>query len=301
MDITKLFCDIDDFWKEFAPRWKEQMVAVGKKKSPRTPQLSESEIMTILIHFHESQYRNFKVYYIYHVLGSMQADFPRLVSYTRFIELVPRVLLPLLFYFVTCRGTCTGISFIDSTVLRVCHNKRISRHQVFLGSAKRGKSSMGWFYGFKLHLIVNDQGELLTFFLTPGNVDDREPVPEMTADLFGMLFGDKGYLSQKLFQELYDQGLKLITPVRKNMKNRLMMLEEKLLLRKRSIIETINDQLKNISQIEHSRHRSITNFLVNLVCGIIAYCRREKKPTISPIPEVQELLLGSGDDAMIVL
>jgi hypothetical protein len=153
---------------------------------------------------------------------------------------------------------------MDSTVLEVCHTKRISRHQVFVDLAARSKSSMGWFHGFKLHLIVNDQGELLTFFLTPGNVDDRAPVPEMTRDLFGLRFGDKGYISQKLFAELYERGLKLITPIRKNMKNRLVNLEEKLLLRKRSIIETINDQLKNISQIEHTRHRSVTNFLVNL-------------------------------------
>jgi len=210
------------------------------------------------------------------------------------------VLLPLLFYFLACRGQCTGISFIDSTVLDVCHTKRMHRHRVFVDLAARSKSSMGWFYGFKLHLIVNDQGELLPFFLTPGNVDDRAPVPEMTRDLFGRLFGDKGYISQKRFAELYAQGLKLVTPIRKNMKNRLMNLEEKLLLRKRSIIETINDQLKNISQIEHTRHRSVTNLLVNLVCGLIAYCHQEKKPSIT-LPPGELALLNDGSEAMLIL
>jgi hypothetical protein len=175
------------------------------------------------------------------------------------------------------------------------------RHRVFVDLAARSKSSMGWFYGFKLHLIVNDQGELLTFFLTPGNVDDREPVPEMTRAMFGMVFGDKGYISQKLFAELYERGLKLITPIRKNMKNRLVNLEEKLLLRKRSIIETINDQLKNISQIEHTRHRSSTNFLVNLVCGLIAYCHKEKKPSIKLPPEDLALLTDGSEDMMILV
>jgi transposase len=172
---------------------------------------------------------------------------------------------------------------------------------VFANLAARGKSSMGWFYGFKLHLIVNDQGELLTFLLTPGNVDDRAPVPDMTRDLFGLLVGDKGYISQNLFAELYEQGLKLVTPIRKNMKNRLMHLEEKLLLRKRAIIETVNDQLKNISQIEHTRHRSPTNFLVNLVCGLIAYCHQTKKPAITLPPEDMALLNECHEGAMILV
>ena len=143
---------------------------------------------------------------------------------------------------------------------------------------------MGWFYGFKLHLIVNERGELLTFRLTPGNVDDRHPVPRLVRELFGKLFGDKGYLSQSLFEMLFESGIELITNVRKNMNNRLMPLTDKLLLRKRAIIETINDQLKNISQIEHTRHRSVANFLVNLVAGLIAYCHQPKKPSLNLVP-----------------
>lgn len=140
---------------------------------------------------------------------------------------------------------------------------------------------MGWFYGFKLHLIVNDRGELLSLMLTPGNVDDRKPVPNLVEDLFGKLFADKGYISQPLFDRLLQTfNVQLITKLRSNMKNRLLPLADRVLLRKRSIIETIFDQLKNISQIEHSRHRSPTNFLVNVLCGLIAYCHKPLKPSL---------------------
>lgn len=249
--------------------------------------------MTIVIHFHHSHYRDFKHYYCEHVLTHLRGEFPRAVSYQRFVELLPRILIPLLVYAQRCAGRCTGISFIDSTPLQVCHPRRISRHKVFAGLAARGKTSLGWFYGFKLHLVVNDRGELLTFRLTPANVDDRQPVPRLARRLFGKLFGDKGYLSQALFTLLFDQGVELITNVRKNMKNRLMPLTDKLLLRKRSIIETINDQLKNISQIEHTCHRSVSNFLVNLVAGLIAYGHQPKKPSLN-------LAHSSGQSLMVI-
>lgn len=195
---------------------------------------------------------------------------------------MPRVLAPLLVYLHTQLGVCTGISFIDSTSLAVCKNPRISQHKVFAADAARGKTSVGWFYGFKLHLVVNDRGELLAYCLTPGNVDDRRPVPQLAADLFGKLFGDRGYISQALAEALlFSPGqVHLITKLKKNMRNRLLALEDKVLLRKRAIIETINDQLKNICQIEHTRHRSPINFLVNLAAGLIAYCRQPKKPAL---------------------
>ena len=146
--------------------------------------------------------------------------------------------------------------------------------------AKRGKTSTGWFFGFKLHLVVSDQGEILAWCVTPGNVDDRQPVPKLVKTLVGKLFGDKGYLSAPLAAELQEHGLHLLTKVRKNMALRPMDPADKALLRKRTIIETINDQLKNISQIEHTRHRSPLNFLVNLVCGLIAYCQQERQPSL---------------------
>lgn len=280
--LTELFCDVDDFCQEFLPVWRKQLLVAGEIQRQRKRSLSVSEIMTILIHFHQSHYRDFKAYYRDYVLERLRREFPGLVSYTRFVEFMPSVLVPLCVYLRTaCLGTCTGISFIDSTALAVCKNPRIHSHKVFSGLAERGKTSTGWFFGFKLHLVFNDCGELLNLVLTPGNVDDRKPVPKLVRRLFGKLFGDKGYLSKKLFEELLRTfNIQLITGIRSNMKNRLIPLIDKLLLRKRAISETIIDQLKNISQIEHSRHRSPINFLVNLLCGLIAYCHQPKKPSL---------------------
>ena len=277
MSVLELFCDVDDFMLRFAPQLKTMQLAAGKQRE-RAGQLCASEVMTILIHFHQSHYRTFKAYYTEHVQVHLSSDFPHLVSYQRFVALMPSVLVPLLAYLHSRYGACTGISFIDSTSLEVCDPKRISGHRVFATDARRGKTSMGWFYGFKLHLAVNDRGDLLACCLTPGNVDDRAPVPGMVKGLRGKLFGDRGYISAPLTQLLFEHGLQLITRLRKNMKNHLMPLSDKLLLRKRAIIESIIDQLKNISQIEHSRHRSPTNFVVHLLAGLIAYSHQDKKP-----------------------
>ena len=279
MSILELFCHVDDFCQWMATWENAKLLGVARKRGP-APRLSLSEVMTILIHFHQSHYRDFKAYYTQQVCKHMRSEFPGLVSYTRIVELMPSALPALYFYLYGRFGQTTGVAFIDSTPLPVCHNKRIGRHQVFADVAARGKSSMGWFYGFKLHLIVNDQGELLAFQLTPGNVDDRKPVPQMSNNLWGKLVGDRGYLSQPLFEQLFERGLQLITPLRKNMKNRLVVLDDKLLTRKRAVIETIIDQLKNISQILHTRHRSTINFAVNLIAGLIAYTWQAKKPSL---------------------
>lgn len=281
MSILDLFCSVDDFWQAFAPQWEHELLRTGQRQRRRATALYPSEIMTIVIAFHQSHYRTFKAYYTEHVQQHLRGEFPALVSYPRFVALLPTILLPLTAYLQTQLGACTGLSFIDSTKLVVCHNARIARHRVFAGRAQRGKTSTGWFYGFKLHLVVNDRGELVAFCLTPGNVDDRRPVPKLARRLFGKLFGDKGYVSQPLAEHLFvTQGLQLITRLRKNMHNRLLAWSDHVLLRKRAIIETINDQLKNICQIEHTRHRSPVNFLVNLVAGLIAYCHQPKKPSL---------------------
>ena len=279
MSILKLFCDVDDFCQWLTTREQAKLLGVTRQRGP-APRMSMSEVITILIHFHQSHYRDFKAYYRQHVSEQMRSEFPALVSYTRFVELIPSALPAICLYLRVRFGQGTGVAFIDSTPLAVCHNRRIGRHRVFAEMATRGKSSMGWFYGFKLHLIVNDQGELLAVQLTPANTDDRKPVPQMAKRLWGKLVGDRGYLSQKLFEQLYAQGLQLITPLRKNMRNRLVPLQDKLLTRKRFIIETIIDQLKNISQIEHTWHRSTTNFLVNLIADLIAYTWQPNKPSL---------------------
>ena len=279
MSLLELFVEVDDFCQAFQGQQKRSLPAhTGQRR--RQSELCESEIMTILIHFHQASYRTFKAYYTEYVQVHLQSEFPGLVSYSRFVQLMPRVVLLLWAYALARRGRCTGISFVDSTALRVCDNHRISRNKVFTGLARRGQCSMGWFYGFKLHLVVSDRGDILAFTLTPGNVDDRKPVPALTQALFGKLFADKGYLSQALFETLFQQGVRLVTGVKVKMKNRLLPLQDKLLLRKRYLIETINDQLKNVSQIEHSRHRSPINFVINVLAGLTAYMLQPKKPAL---------------------
>ncbi len=279
MSILELFCDVDDFCQRLARAENAKLLGVGRKRGP-TPRLSMSQVMTILIHFHQSHYRDFRAYYRQHVCTHLRSEFPGLVSYTRFVELIPAALNPLGYYLLSRFGQTRGVAFIDSTPIPVCHNRRIARNRVFASMAARGKSSMGWFYGFKPHLIVNDQGALLSFGLTPGNVDDRKPAPQMAERLWRKLVGDCGYISQPLFEQLFARGVQLITPLRKNMRNRLVVLADRLLTRKRSLIETINEQLKNVSQIVHTRHRSPINFLVNLTAGLIAYTWQDKKPSI---------------------
>ena len=280
MSLLNLFVAVDDFCQTLMTP--SEPLLLGQIKRPgRKASLASSEIMTIIIYFHQSRYRDFKTYYTQYVLKRLRPEFPNLVSYTRFVELMPSALQPLCLYLKTRFGSVTGISFIDATALPACHNRRIQRHKVFAGLAARGKTSMGWFFGFKLHLVVNDCGELLAFYLTPGNVDDRQPVPHLARRLFGKLFADKGYISQPLADQLLEQDVQLITGLRKNMKNRLLLLFDKLMLRKRALIETITDQLKNISQVAHTRHRSVDNFLVNLVAGLIAYTHQPKKPSLN--------------------
>jgi hypothetical protein len=186
MSLLELYCHVDDFCQEWA---KQQAKVLTNRNGQRVrePGLSESEIMTIAIHFHQSGYRHFKDYYSDHVRMHLRGEFPQLVSYSRFVTLMQRVVVLLWAYAQTCCGKCSGISFVDSTALRVCTNRRINRHKVFAGLAARGQCSLGWFYGFKLHLVINECGEVLAFTLTAGNVDDRKPVPCGNRDYSSLL------------------------------------------------------------------------------------------------------------------
>lgn len=282
MSLLELFCHVDAFCEQFLPQWDQQLRAHGQRVRQRSGQLAMSEIMTIVIYFHQMRFRDFKTYYLAYVLGHLHGEFPKAVSYQRFVELMPSTVGPLCAYLQTCLGTCSGLSFVDSTPLAVCHNRRIGQHRVFRDLAQRGKTSLGWFYGFKLHIVINHHGELLACQLTPGNVDDRRPVPKLAQRLWGRLFGDRGYLSQPLTRELLQtRQLRLVTHLKRNMANRLLLLHEKVILRRRALVETVFDQLKHLLHIEHTRHRSPTNFAVNLVAGLIAYCHQPTKPSIA--------------------
>lgn len=277
-DLTELYCSVDNFWKDFKNDWEKHLLESGKTKRGPEATLSPSEMMTIFILFHQSNYRTFKHFYLQHVCENLKQEFPKLISYSRFVHLMKQLFIPLFGYVLHHKGELTGISFVDSTKLQVCHNKRIPRNKVFRDLAKRGKTTAGWFYGFKLHLIINEKGEILSFLITQGNVADVAVLEDLSKGVFGKLFGDKGYISSETAKKLLEKGVELFTTLRSNMKQKLLSLRDRILLRKRVLIETVNDQLKNISQIEHSRHRSPANFLVNVLGGLAAYCRQPHKP-----------------------
>ena len=282
--IIEIFCMADDFCKFFHAMMAKYTVKDARKRPyHRASSLSKSEVMLIMILFHNSGYRCLKHFYMEHVCRHLRPLFSRLVSYNRFVELEKEIAVPLaLFIKKVLLGRCTGISFVDSTPLRVCRNQRIHIHKTFKGIARRGKCSMGWFFGFKLHLICNERGELLNFMITPGDVDDRKPLDykPFVEFLHGKLVGDKGYIGKQLFQRLFVDGIQLVTRLRSNMKGAIMSLSDRVLTRKRAVIETINDELKNIAQVEHSRHRSFDNFIVNMLGALAAYCFFPKKPCI---------------------
>jgi hypothetical protein len=292
--ITQIFVDVDDFVKDFDQfAMKKQLLGESVVRRNRKMNLSLSEMMTIYIGFHISHHTNFKSYYNGFLREHYSHLFPNLVSYERFNQSQDRLFMPLIMYLSNrCLGQCTGISFVDSTTLEVCHIKREKQNKVFKGIAQKSKSTMGWFYGFKLHLIINDRGELLSFCFSKANVDDRDEkvMSVMTKEVFGKLFGDRGYIDQKLAEYLWNDGVELIYKRRKNMKKMNISDTDKILLRKRAVIESVNDELKNICSLQHTRHRSLQGFLNNAIAALIAYQSFDKKPSIKIQHELNEFV-----------
>ena len=278
--LVELYCSVDDFWKLFKSEWDKHLIDRTWPHGP-DPELSTPEMMTIIVLFHQSNFRTFKHFYRDYVLKFLRKEFPKLISYSRFVHLMKTLFVPLFAFLLYSRGKISGIAFVDSTKIQICHNKRIRRNKVFSGWAKRGKTTAGWFYGFKLHLIINEIGEILAFQFTAGNVADVSVLEQLSQGIIGKLFGDKGYISFEIAEKLFKRGLQLFTTIRNKMKNRLILMRDKILLRKRVLVETVNDQLKNISQLEHTRHRSVANFFINALAAIAAYSRQQKKPHIN--------------------
>lgn len=276
--IVEIFCDIDDFCKHWLEETHGKVLLNPLRKRRRQYRLSMSEVMAIMVLFHLSHYRTFKDYYRACVEQDLRSYFPNIVSYHRFLELESSVLTLLSAYLLSKAGKVTGLYYVDSTSLKVCHNRRINRHRTFKGVAERGKPRVGYFFGFKLHLVFNHLGELMSFCLTRGNVDDRQPLGKLFKGLDGLAAGDKGYVSKKHEEQLAKLGLRLITKVRRNMKKRVLSTFEKYFLSQRGLVETIIDQLKAICQVEHTRHRKPDNFVVNLLAGLAAYVLRPRKP-----------------------
>lgn len=272
MSITTiaLFVCLDDFAKTFETWERERLIPSGRKRR-RAGKLSLGEMLFIMVLFHLSPFKDFKHFWVHGVEQKYRGWFGELPSYGRFVALMPRLFAPLCVLMHSLSGEETGIYVADSTKLAVCANPRINRNRTFKGLAARGHSTMGWFFGFKLHVVINHRGELMAIKITPGNTDDRAPLADMVAGLDGKLRADKGYISKKLFAKLWQQGLHLITGIRRNMKNHLMPIMDKLLLRKRFIVETLFDKLKSDMGLEHTRHRSPTNAFVHILSCLAAY------------------------------
>lgn len=280
--LIQMFLDIDDFCQSYE-KWRSTQRSLPQSLDQWTSALHRSEAMTILVYYHHSGYKCFQYYYKRLVQGELKSYFPITYGYKYFLSLIPKC-FDLIFLFAQwqCKtAQRTQIYYIDSKRLPVCHNKRIHSHQVFRGIAQRGKSSMGWFYGLKLHLVINNLGQINSFLFTSANFSDNNQfvLQYLLDELQGICFGDKGYLS-KLFEQFYLRGLKLVTKVRKNMKNQLVPLHEKYQLMKRGIIESVNDILMTVCDLEHTRHRSPANAMTHMIAAIIGYNYLPNKPKV---------------------
>jgi hypothetical protein len=280
VDITALYCCLDDFCKVFAD-WEAHRLIPSERARKRPGKLSRSEMVFIVVLFHLSPFKHFKAFYLYGIGHQHRACFGDLPHYDRFVSLMPRLFAPLMVLLHGLGGEQTGVYFADSSKLAVCHNRRINRHKVFDGLAARGKTSMGWFYGLKLHFVINHKGQIMALRITPGNIADSTVLDEITQRLTGKLYADKGYIGRALFHKLWQRGLHLITGIRRNMRNQLMPLADKLMLRKRFVIETVLDILKSEMGLEHSRHRSVVNAMVHILSCLVAYAFRPGKPSIA--------------------
>lgn len=282
MDVHQLICifvEIDEFCKEL-DNYSKHFLLTGPARGRRGPAcgLAISEIMTILVMFQMSRFRDFKNFYCGFLNVYYKRDFPKLPTYERFVHLIKRAIFPLTIFTQLKAGKRTGIYYLDSSCLPVCHIKRSKRHRTFDRIAEYGRTSVGWFFGLKLHIVTNDRGELLAFKVTRGSRSDSQEATSLLKSLKGLAFGDKGYIGKKIFDELLSGGLKLITRKRKNMKEKLDISSyEKQLLNQRGIIETVIGHLKHGYQVWHTRHRSILNAMTHLVAALAAYAIKPLK------------------------
>ena len=269
--LVEVFCEVDDFCKAFQDASESHRIGNGQGSRGPDPGLAEAEIITLLLVLHSSGFKYLKSFYNSPMGEVLRRYFPGMPCYERFIVLQQRAFLPLVAFLVSKLGKKTGVYYIDSTALPVCHNRRIGRHKTFTGLAARGRTSMGWFFGFKLHLVFNDLNEIVALKLTPGNVADTTPAPALTKALLGKLFGDKGYLSKKLAEELLRRGLTLFTRVRKNMKSRPVSMIDRVLLNGRNMAETIIGSLKGRSSLHLPKHRLPCNGFLHMTAALVAY------------------------------
>ncbi|QES95685.1 IS982 family transposase [Orientia tsutsugamushi] len=274
--IVTVYYLIDNFCKIYQ-EWERKKLTPSSNQRNRDGKLSLAELLTITIYFYLSPCKDFKNYYLYYLRYKYKEYFC-LPSYSRIIQLLPRMLLPLAVLMHYLKGDETGIYYIDSTKLAICHNKRTSSNRVFNRFSKIGKSSYGWFLGFKLHLIINNKGEIMSVKITKGNKSDLSIASVISEGLSGKLFGDKAYISKELFHQLFSNGLRLFTNLRKDMKTYLLDIDDKCLLNKRSLIESVFNVLKKHMHLEHTRHRSPLNFFVHIIASLTSYSISKLNP-----------------------
>lgn len=277
---TTIFTIVDDFCKIYQDWISHKLLSSGKQRI-REGKLSLSESLSIMIFYHFSPYKNFKAYYQHFIINNSLFKNPP--CYERFIQIIPSLFLPLIIMMHHLSGKKTGTYYVDSTHFAVCKNIRINNHKTFAGLAGRGHSSIDWFYGFRMHMIINDKSEIIAVKITKGNKDDRKAFEEMALnkDLKGKCYGDKAYISKDMFIRLYRKGLTVITGIKKNMKNYLIPLLDKIFLRKRFIIETIFGYIKEHFNLRPNKHRSPANFFASLFAALIAYQLKPIKPLLS--------------------
>lgn len=277
---TTIYTIVDDFCKTYEEWTSNKLLRDGKRRN-RAGKLSLSEALSIMIFYHFSEFKHFKIYYQQFVLNGKW--FKCAPCYDRFIQIIPSLFLPLVIMMHYLSGKKTGIYYVDSTHFAVCKNIRIANHKTFDGLAARGHSSIDWFYGFKLHMIINDKSEIVAIKITQGNIDDRKAFESMAikGELKGKCYADKGYLSKDLFTKLYKKGLTLITGIKRNMKNYLLPILDKIFLKKRFIIETIFGYIKEHFNLRPNKHRSPINFFASLLASLIAFQIKPTKPKIT--------------------
>lgn len=283
--LIEIFCDCHDFCVFFEQWQKSKMIEMSssQRKPTRETGLHLSECMCIMILYHLSGIKCFQYYYQNLVIKEMKEYFPNLPCYERFVQLIPRTTLALFLFTNTFRiGRSLGCYYADSKKLPVCDNLRIKSNKVFRGIACRSKSSTGWFYGLKLFLVINAYGEVMQCLITPAGIADNnfELMKKIFKNIKGHVFADKGFLSKLAFEHFYHLGLKIVTTIRKNMKNKLMPMYEKLCRMKRGVIESVNDILMTICDIDHTRHRSPINAIAHAYAGVAAYTYLDKLPSI---------------------
>lgn len=280
--LISIFCTVDSFCKFFLPKWEKIMLNDGKKHRKRTDCLEISEIVTILIWFNGSGFDCFKHFY-QSCERDLKSYFPRIPSYQRFVNVQQKAFVVIFFFlkYLAKNAEKTGVYYIDSTFLQVCKNQRIYKHKVFTGIAQRGKSSTGWFFGFKLHIICNNFGEIVSLKITKGNKSDVSQVFDLAKHLQGFLFGDKGYLSKEIEEKLLKNGLNLVTKCRKNMKEKPISKTTKKLLYKRGIIETVFGKMKDFGHLVWTKYRSCTGYFLNVFSCIAFYQLNPRKPRVN--------------------